>query len=71
MTGEELEISYQPYHQTRYMLGFNYVADNTPAQVTSITLNLPLHKAGMLAGDIITSVDGKEVASGRGAGGIF
>ena len=28
--GEELEISYQPYHQTRYMLGFNYVADNTP-----------------------------------------
>ena len=20
--GEELEISYQPYHQTRYMLGF-------------------------------------------------
>ncbi len=69
--GEELEISYQPYHQTRYMLGFNYVADNTPAQVTSITLNLPLHKAGMLAGDIITSVDGKEVASGEELAAYF
>ena len=42
-----------------------------PAQVTSITLNLPLHKAGMLAGDIITSVDGKEVASGEELAAYF
>ena len=69
--GQETEISYQPYHQTRYMLGFNYVADTTPAQVTSVTLNLPLHKAGMQAGDVITSVDKTAVADGEELAAYF
>lgn len=63
--GEEHSLTYQPVRDARYMLGFSYVADSMPAVIESVTLNMPLHKAGVLAGDRITGIDGKEIGSGK------
>ncbi|MGI6007581.1 MAG: RIP metalloprotease RseP [Ruminococcus sp.] len=69
--GEEHTLIYEPYHETRYMLGFNYVADDQPASITSVSLDMPFHRAGILAGDVITAIDGTSIASGEELAAYF
>lgn len=62
--GEKKEIVYQPESIRKYMLGFSYTPDDEgEAVVQELTLNLPLQKAGMQVGDVITSIDGNTIES--------
>lgn len=60
--GEKKEITYQPDSIRKYMLGFTYSVEGE-AVIQEISLNLPFHKAGIQAGDVITSINGTEIAS--------
>lgn len=61
--GKKEKIVYAPETETSYKLGFYYqdTADNTGVQITRLTEGSALRKAGFLAGDIITSVNGSEI----------
>lgn len=62
--GRVLDISYVPSCTSRYMLGIGCDRDDTPAEIASLTLNSPLAAAGVMPGDIITSINGTEIQSG-------
>lgn len=61
--GEKKEIVYQPDSINKYMLGFSYTADDNEAVIQELTLNLPLYKAGLQTGDVITAIDGTTIES--------
>lgn len=63
--GEEHELTYVPTGEDRYMLGFSYSADELPAEIGAVTLELPMHQAGILTGDVITGINGIDIASGQ------
>lgn len=58
--GEEHSLRYQAESVEKYMLGFGYTPDG-PAEITSLSRGLPLEKAGLQIGDVITSVDGHPI----------
>ena len=62
--GKKQSLTYQPATETRYMLGFQYSADETEAEISGVSLDLPMHKAGIQAGDVITAINGEEIHTG-------
>ncbi len=63
--GEEKEITYQPTAENRYMLGFSYSDEGDVAEIGSVTIGSPMHKAGLAAGDVILSINGTSISSGK------
>lgn len=63
--GKKGVITYQPEREERYMLGFNYSADDEKAVISSVSVNMPMYKAGIAAEDVITAVNGTEIATGN------
>lgn len=61
--GEEYDLTYSADSETKYMLGFSYDPTGS-AEVLSLTQGLPLQKAGMQVGSVITSIDGVAIADG-------
>lgn len=61
--GQEYEMTYDADSETKYMLGFTYNPTGE-AEVLSLTQGLPLQKAGIEVGAVITSIDGLPIADG-------
>lgn len=63
--GKEYSTTIEPVMTKQYLLGFNYYPnEGTPAEVLSVSENFPMHKAGILPGDIITHVNGEKLSTG-------
>ena len=60
--GSEYTAVYYP-GVSRYMLGFSYMMDAETAEITAVSEGSPLEEAGVLAGDIITKIDGCEITT--------
>lgn len=61
---EEHNITYTPDVQVRYLLGFNR-SDYTSMEVESLIPGMPLEQIGVEPGDVITSINGHDVADGE------
>jgi regulator of sigma E protease len=61
--GETLHFSYTPDVNVRYLLGFNR-KDADTLEVESLIAGMPLEAAGVVAGDVITGIDGTPLADG-------
>lgn len=55
--GKKQKISYQPETTKKYLMGFNR-GDTEKLEVASLIEGMPLEKAGVQAGDVITEIDG-------------
>lgn len=60
--GEEKEITFKPDVNVRYLLGLNR-KDSTTMEIGSLIEGMPLEDAGVLPGDVITSINGVQVAN--------
>ncbi|MBQ0001384.1 MAG: RIP metalloprotease RseP, partial [Clostridiales bacterium] len=59
--GEIQEISYMPDVTVRYLLGFNRTSVDT-MEIASLIPGMALEEAGLQPGDVITQIDGVDVA---------
>jgi regulator of sigma E protease len=48
-----------------YLLGCTYTSTKDAAKLEAVSKDYPLAKAGLLVGDIITNIDGTDIASGE------
>lgn len=62
--GEKHKIVFKPDVNIRYLLGFNRVSAET-LEVGSLIDGMPLERAGVQPGDVITSINGVEVPDGE------
>lgn len=63
--GEKIDISYEPIVTTSYKVGFYYNPDDEPAYITGIIQGSAMEAAGFKEGDLITAINGDEIATGR------
>lgn len=63
--GETYTTEIQPVLTKQYLLGFSYYPNTDgAAEVLSVNENYPFHLAGILPKDIITNINGTEIATG-------
>ncbi|MGN0313521.1 MAG: RIP metalloprotease RseP [Fusicatenibacter sp.] len=61
--GEKKTITYQPVTTTKYMMGFNYDDSDRGLEITYVQQGMPMAESGILAGDILKSLDGTKIAN--------
>lgn len=62
--GKKIDLNFKAASEKKYMLGFSYVPDGEP-EITEVFVDGAIMKAGVLAGDVITAVDGTKVSTGE------
>ena len=62
--GKKIDLNFKAASEKKYMLGFSYVPDGEP-EITEVFVDGAMMKAGVLAGDVITEVDGTKVSTGE------
>ena len=62
--GKKIDLNFKAASEKKYMLGFSYVPDGEP-EITEVFVDGAMMKAGVLAGDVITAVDGTKVSTGE------
>lgn len=62
--GKKIDLNFKAASEKKYMLGFSYVPDGEP-EITEVFVDGAMMKAGVLAGDVITVVDGTKVSTGE------
>ena len=62
--GKKIDLNFKAASEKKYMLGFSYVPDGKP-EITEVFVDGAMMKAGVLAGDVITAVDGTIVSTGE------
>lgn len=62
--GKKIDLNFKAASEKKYMLGFSYVPDGKP-EITEVFVDGAMMKAGVLAGDVITAVDGTKVSTGE------
>ena len=62
--GKKIHLNFKAASEKKYMLGFSYVPDGEP-EITEVFVDGAMMKAGVLAGDVITAVDGTKVSTGE------
>ena len=62
--GKTLTISFRPDTIVRYMLGITYANSSSSCEITAVSDGSPMKKAGAVAGDTITAVNGTAIKSG-------
>ncbi len=68
--GEEHEITFDPSYSV-CLFGFRYYSDEEPAVITEVSDGGAMDKAGLMSGDLLISIDGEEVKTGRDVYGHF
>lgn len=63
--GDKYETTLNPVENKSYKLGFYYTADQTEAAISSLVRDGVLEKAGVKAGDVITAINGINIATGQ------
>lgn len=69
--GDKYTTNLTPLFEKTYMLGFAYDNDKLPASIKSIHEDFPIHKAGLMVGDIITKFNGTLIESGEELAVLF
>jgi len=62
--GVKQSLVYVPDSEERYMLGFNYYADEQEPLVASVSLGGAMAEAGVKSGDVILELDGTAIHTG-------
>ena len=62
--GKKIDLNFKAASEKKYMLGFSYVPDGEP-EITEVFVDGAMMKAGVIAGDVITAVDGTKVSTGE------
>ncbi len=62
--GKKIDLNFKAASEKKYMLGFSYVPDGKP-EITEVFVDGAMMKAGVIAGDVITAVDGTKVSTGE------
>lgn len=64
--GKDVNISYKPEVTQTFLMGFNRASTelDKPVEVGSLIEGMPLEEKGVVAGDIITSINGVKIANG-------
>ena len=63
--GTKASVSFTPDVITRYMMGITYEPGDKEAELLSVSRGSSIEKEGAQAGDVIVSIDGTKVASGK------
>ena len=63
--GEKYTAKYTPDSVERYLVGMDYTAADTEAQIGSVVKGSAMEKAGVVAGDVVTAIDGNKIATGN------
>lgn len=66
-----LQIDVKPKKNIRYLLGFDYNANDEPAIVTDIINDSPVEQLGLQIGDVITAIDDYKVKTGNDLANYF
>ena len=61
--GKEVELTFRPDENVRYLLGFNR-KDTKTMEVDSLIPGMPLEEVGVEPGDVITSINGVQISNG-------
>ncbi len=61
---QEYALTYQPLVTQNYLLGFRR-SDSSSMKIESFLPDMPLEKAGLQVGDVITAIDGVPIADGN------
>jgi regulator of sigma E protease len=73
LTGKDITVKYKRdgkkgeaviTPRNNYMLGFGYTPNSTAAELSDVYENMPLARAGLKTGDVITAVNGVKIATG-------
>lgn len=62
--GESYDTTLTPVLYKKYRLGFSYTADETKAKLDNVEADMPLAKAGLKSGDVITAINQTSIKSG-------
>lgn len=63
--GKKYTTSVVPQKSVRYLLGFVYNGDDMPATIQSVNKGSAFEAAGIMKGDVVTSLNGTRIASGN------
>ena len=63
--GQKYKVSITPRKYSYYLLGISYYATDEKAEIKEVEEGSPLEKAGLSKGDVITSVNGVKISSGK------
>ncbi len=63
--GQKYSASFSPDLEKRYMLGITYYLEDAEAVAEAVSPGSPLEEAGVMAGDVITSIDGTAIADAK------
>lgn len=63
--GEKQRITYNPDEYSKAALGISYYADDNEAKISNVMPDSAIEKAGIEEGDVITSVNGTEIKTGK------
>jgi len=63
--GKKNTITYKPDSEKRYMVGMTYNTGDSKAQITQVSRNSVMAKAGVQAGDVVTEIDGTKITTGK------
>lgn len=69
--GKEYTTKITPKLVKKYVIGFQYTIGDTEAVIDKVTEGGALDKAGVKAGDVITSINGNEITSSRQMNAYF
>ncbi len=69
--GEKNTITISPAEYDYYSIGISYYANDEAAEIAEVTEGSPTDKAGLKAGDIITSINGDTIETGNDVSNYF
>lgn len=69
--GSKNTITLSPAEYEYYSIGISYYANEEDAQIAEVTEGSPTDKAGLKAGDIITSINGVKIETGNDVSDYF